>query len=272
MFKIIGKENLASNIRLLKIYAPQIAKKAKPGQFVVLMPDENSERIPLTLADWDREESTITLIFQEVGFTTKKLAKLSIGDCISHILGPLGKPTEIKFFGRIILIGGGVGIAEILPLIKAFKEKNNYILTILGARTKELLILEEKIRKFSDEFYITTDDGSYGRKGFVTDILKEKLYQDKDFQLVYAIGPVLMMKEISKITNPFGIKTLVSLNPIMVDATGMCGSCRIKVRERTLFACVDGPEFDADEVDFDELQKRLSLFKDEEKLINSYGA
>ena len=270
MFKIIDKEDLAKDVTQILVEAPQVAKKAKAGQFVVVVIDEKSERIPLTLADWDKAGGTITLIFQEVGFTTKKLGTLNEGDYIQHILGPLGHPTEIKKLGTVICIGGGVGIAEVYPISRALKEAGNRVLGIIGSRSKELLILEDKMQNICDELFITTDDGSYGRKGFVTDALKElfevveksthTMYPD----LVYCVGPLPMMKAVSELTRSYKIKTIVSLNPIMVDATGMCGSCRCTVGGKTVFGCVDGPDFDAHQVDFDELEKRLNLFKNQE--------
>ena len=290
--KIIDKEDLAKEITKIIVEAPVIAQKAKAGQFVVLVVDEKGERIPLTLADWDREKGTITLIFQKVGFSTKKLGMLNPGDNIEHILGPLGHPTEInpvrdtksiemqnkisngvKNFGEIFCIGGGIGIAEVYPVSRAFKEAGNRIMGIIGARSKDLLILEDKMQKVCDELFITTDDGSYGRAGFVTDVLKEllevveKSTHTKYPALVYAIGPVPMMKAVSELTRNYGIKTIVSLNPIMVDATGMCGSCRCTVAGKSVFGCVDGPDFDAHQVDFEQLQARINLFKEQENNI-----
>lgn len=270
--KIIRKEILAqvNNIRiiLLEIFAPEISCKAKAGQFVVLMVKEEGERIPLTIVDKDIEKGTIALIFQEVGLTTKLLGRLNTGDSLYALVGPLGNPTEIEKYGKIILIGGGVGIAEIYPVAKALKEKENYITIILGARTKDLLILEEQLRKISDDFYITTDDGTYGSKGFVSDVLKDLLDSKPiEYKLVYAVGPIPMMKKISEITRPYSIKTVVSLNALMVDGTGMCGCCRVTVAGKTRFSCVDGPEFDAHLVDWEELQKRNRIYEDKEKHI-----
>ncbi len=273
MFRILHKQELAKEVTQIIVEAPQVAKKAQAGQFAVVVIDENSERVPLTLADWDKTKGTITLIFQKVGFTTKKLGALNAGDSIQHILGPLGHPTEIIKVGTVICIGGGVGIAEVYPVSHAFKEAGNRVLGIIGARSKELLILEDRMREVSDELFITTDDGSYGRRGFVTDALKElfevieKSTHTKYPELVYCIGPVLMMKAVSELTFGYKIKTIVSVNPIMVDATGMCGSCRCTVGGKTVFGCVDGPDFDGHQVDFDELEKRLRLFKSEEEKI-----
>jgi ferredoxin/flavodoxin---NADP+ reductase len=273
MFKIVEKKELAKDIIELKVEAPVIAAKALAGQFVVLIVDEKGERIPLTLADWDKNAGTITVIFQKVGFTTNKLAALNIGDKIEHLLGPLGHPTEIKIFGEVYCIGGGVGIAEVYPVSRAFKEAGNRIIGIIGARTKEFLILEDKMRSVCDELFVTTDDGSYAKKGFVTDVLKdlfaviEKSTHTKYPNLVYCIGPVPMMKAVSELTKQYGVKTIVSLNPIMVDATGMCGACRCTVDGKTVFGCVEGPDFDGHKVDFDELSKRLKLFEAEEKKV-----
>ncbi len=273
MFEVIDKQELAKDINKITVEAPLIAKKAKAGQFVVVIVDEKGERIPLTLADWDKDKGTISLIFQEVGYTTKKLGTLDIADKI-HILGPLGHPTETKNIGTVVCIGGGVGIAEVYPVSRAFKEAGNRILGIIGARAKDLIILENQMRQVCDELFITTDDGSYGKKGFVIDVLKElfsvieKSIHTKYPDLVYAIGPVAMMKAVSGVTKEYNIKTIVSLNPIMVDATGMCGSCRCSVNGKTVFGCVDGPDFDAHKVDFDELQARLNLFKGQEDQLN----
>lgn len=273
MFKIIEKQEITKDITTITIEAPLIAQKTKAGQFVVLLIDEKGERIPLTLADWDKDKGTITLIFQKVGFTTKRLGGLNIGDNIEHILGPLGNPTEIKRWGEVYCIGGGVGIAEVYPVSRAFKEAGNRVTGIIGARSKDLIILEEQMRKICAELFITTDDGSYGKKGKVADVLKElfsvieKSTHTKFPELVYAIGPVMMMKAISELTRAYQIKTIVSLNPIIVDATGMCGSCRLTVAGHTVFGCVDGPDFDAHSIDFDELQKRLKLFENQEAEI-----
>jgi ferredoxin--NADP+ reductase len=270
MFQIIAKQELAKDVIEIIVEAPVIAQKARAGQFTVLVLDEKAERIPLTLADWDKDKGTITLIFQKVGFSTKKLGALSTGDSIAHILGPLGHQTEVKKLGTVYCIGGGVGIAELYPVARAFKEAGNRVIGIIGSRSKELIILEDKMRSTTDELFITTDDGSYEKKGLVTDVLKdllgtiEKSTHTKYPDLVYAIGPVPMMKAVSQITKEYQIKTIVSVNPIMVDATGMCGSCRCTVGGKTVFGCVDGPDFDGHQLDFDELQRRLDLFKEKE--------
>lgn len=270
MFKIVNKEDLAREITKIVVEAPQIAKKAKAGQFVVLIVDEKGERIPLTLSDWDRDKGTITLIFQKVGFSTRRLAVLNPGDSLAHILGPLGHPTEVKKLGTAVCIGGGVGIAEVYPVSRAFKEAGNRMVGIIGARSRDLLILEKQMQGVCDELFVTTDDGSYSRKGFVTDVLRElfsvieQSTHTKYPELVYAIGPVVMMKVVAEFTKNYGVKTIVSLNPIMVDATGMCGSCRCTVAGKSVFGCVDGPDFDAHQVDFEELAQRLKLFKEQE--------
>ena len=275
MHRIIYKEDLAQDITRIVVEARQIAKKASAGQFVVVIVDEQGERIPLTLADWDKNKGTITLILQRVGYTTKKLGALNKGDNIQHILGPLGHPSEIKELGTVICVGGGVGIAEVYPVSRAFKAAGNRVIGIIGSRSKELIILEHEMKQACDELFITTDDGSYGRKGLVTDILKElfdaieKSTQTKYPDLIYAIGPVVMMQAVAKLTKEYKIKTIVSLNPVMVDATGMCGACRCSVGGKTVFGCVDGPDFDAHQVDFDELKKRLHLFKEQEDSLKN---
>lgn len=270
-FKIVDKQELNINTTKITVQAPLVANKARAGQFAVIVIDEAGERIPLTLAGWDSVNGTITLIFQKIGFSTKRLGALKVGDSIAHILGPLGHPTEIIVSSTVVCIGAGVGIAEVFPVSKAFKEAGNRVIGIIGARSKELLILEGQMGKISDELFISTDDGSRGHKGLVTDVLKdllktiEKSSNTRYPELVYAVGPVPMMKAVAELTRGYNIKTIVSLNPIMVDATGMCASCRCTVDGKTVYGCVDGPDFDAHKVDFDELQKRLKLFVDEEK-------
>jgi ferredoxin--NADP+ reductase len=273
--KIINKKVLSdiqdTRIVKLDIYVPHIASKARAGQFVVLMVAECGERIPLTIVGKDEKNRTITLIFQELGLTTKLLGRLNMGDSLYAITGPLGHATEIKNYGKVILVGGGVGIAEIYPLANALKEKGNHLTAILGARTKELIILEAELKAVSDELFIATDDGSYGKKGFTTDILKELLTNNKqqtaNCGLVYAVGPIPMMKKVSSVTKEFNLKTVVSLNSLMVDATGMCGGCRVTVGSEVKFTCVDGPEFDAHLIDWDELEKRNRIYEDKEKHI-----
>lgn len=275
MFRIIEKARLAKSTTRLEIKAPEIAAKAQAGQFVVVVSREDSERIPLTIADSDKKKGTITLIFQEVGFSTKELGSLDALEYVRHILGPLGTPTHIEKYGTVICIAGGVGIAEVWPVVKAMKEAGNRVLGILGARSKDLIILEDKLSGACDELFISTDDGSYGRQGFVTDSLRdllqavEKSTHTEYPALVYCVGPVVMMKAVSALTKEYHIKTIVSLNPIMVDATGMCGSCRVTVGGKIMFACVDGPEFDGHLVDFDELLKRLRSFQEKEECLNT---
>ena len=274
MFYITEKTQITQGITRLEIEAPDIAKNTLAGQFVVVVTKDTSERIPLTIADTNKPKGTITLIFQEIGFSTKELGRLKPGDEILHLLGPLGTPTHLEKYGIVICIGGGVGIAEMYPVAKAMKEEGNRVISILGARTKDLIIMEEQLHKVSDELFITTDDGSYGRKGLVTDTLKdiltsvEKSTHTQYPNLVYAVGPVVMMKAVASLTREYTIKTIVSVNPIMVDGTGMCGSCRVTVGGQTKFGCVDGPEFDGHLVDFDELQKRLNSFKEKEACVN----
>jgi ferredoxin--NADP+ reductase len=268
--KILEKTILAGlqGTRVIKllVHSPDIARKAKAGQFVVLMASEKGERIPLTIVDTDPQAGTITIILQEAGLTTVLLGKLKAGDSLFALVGPLGHATEIKNFGKVILIGGGVGIAEIYPVAKAMKEVGNHVISILGARTKDLLILENELKGVSGEFYVTTDDGSYVRKGFTTDVLGELLKKDK-YGLVYAVGPIPMMKKVSQVTADFKVKTIVSLNALMVDGTGMCGCCRVSVGGQTKFSCVDGPEFDASLVDWDGLIKRNNIYAQQEKHI-----
>lgn len=265
MNEILEKVPLVESIKLIKIKNNLIAEKAQPGQFVVIRLRETSERIPLTLQDYDREAGTINIVFQEVGKSTKELGSVKVRDVIMDVVGPLGKPTEIEKFGTVICIGGGVGTPEIYPVAKALKNEGNYVISIIGARSKDILIMEKEMRDVSDELYITTDDGTYGKKGFVTDALKEILDKGKKVERVLAVGPVVMMRAVSEMTKPYKIKTLVSLNPIMLDATGMCGVCRVEVGGETKFACVDGPEFDGHLVNYELLTQRLSTYLKEEK-------
>lgn len=270
MFKIIEKEVLAPAIKLFKVSAPEIAAKAKPGQFIILRRDEKGERIPLTIADFDREKGFLTLIFQEVGRSTNELGELEQGDSILDLVGPLGKPSEIEKFGRVICVGGGVGVAPVYPITRAMKQAGNEIISIIGARNAESLILEQEMKAVSDQLYVVTDDGSAGMKGFVTTKLQEILAEGKP-DLVVAIGPLVMMQAVSELTRPYRIKTVVSLNSIMVDGTGMCGACRVPVGEKTKFACVDGPEFDGHQVDWAIAAMRARMFADEEKkAMNGY--
>lgn len=263
-FRITEKRKLAPAANYIKVTAPDIARKAEPGQFVVVRLDETGERIPLTVADYDREAGTITLIFQEIGKTTKQLAAFRKGSKIADVIGPLGHPTEIKKYGKVICVGGGFGAATMYPIARELREAGNYLISIIGARNQSLLIYESELGEVSDELHITTDDGSKGHKGVVTDVLKDTL-KNQEIDMVFAIGPAIMMKFVALTTKPFGVKTTVSLNPIMVDGTGMCGSCRVSVGGLTHFVCVDGPEFNAHEVNFDELMARQRLYLDEEK-------
>ena len=259
--EIIDKKDLAPSIKLMKIYTPLIAKKAKPGNFIIIRIHENGERFPLTIVDNDKNNGAITIIFQEVGKSTKLLGNMNIGQKILDIVGPLGNPTNIENYGNVCCIGGGVGVACIYPIAKALKEAGNKLITIIGARNSSLLILEEELKNISDEFYVCTDDGSKGFHGFVTDMLKKLLNEKKKIDIVYAVGPAIMMKAVSEITKPYKIKTIVSLNPIMVDGTGMCGACRIEIDGETKFTCVHGPEFDGHKVNFDLLLRRLKMYE-----------
>ena len=265
MNRITSKEYLSDNVVRMDIHAPEIALKRKAGQFVVLMTDETGERIPLTIVDEDREKGTITIIYQVVGKTTTRLAEMNEGERLFSVLGPLGSPTEIENFGTSICVGGGVGIGVIYPIAKALKAAGNRVISIIGARTKDILILEEEMQKVSDELHVATDDGSYGFHGFVSTVLQNIIDGGEALDRVFAIGPVPMMRVICEVTRPYGIKTIVSLNPIMVDATGMCGACRVSVGGKTQFACVDGPEFDGHQVDFNLLMSRLRMYTDQEK-------
>ncbi|HEY9206515.1 MAG TPA: sulfide/dihydroorotate dehydrogenase-like FAD/NAD-binding protein [Candidatus Methanoperedens sp.] len=264
-FKILKKEELVPTIHLMDISAPRIAKKARPGQFVILKIDENGERIPLTIADFDRKKGIITTIFMVVGKTTMQLSDLKAGDEIQDFIGPLGNPAHIENEGTILLVGGGVGVAPIFPQARAFREAGNRVISIIGARSANLLLWEDRMREVSDELYITTDDGTKGHHGFVTDIVKKILESNEKVNRIVAIGPPVMMRSVAGVTRPFNVKTIVSLNSIMVDGTGMCGACRVLVGNETKFACVDGPEFDAHLVDFTLLMNRLAMYQPEEK-------
>ncbi|MDR1941767.1 MAG: sulfide/dihydroorotate dehydrogenase-like FAD/NAD-binding protein [Endomicrobium sp.] len=265
MFKILSKKEIANNIRSFEIQAPDIAKRAKAGQFVILRINDNGERIPLTIAGADLSAGSVRIIVQEAGKTTAALCQMKEGDYIKDFVGPLGHATEIKNYGTVAAVAGGVGTAEVLPVIKALKEEGNKVITIVGARCEDLLILRDEIEAASDELLIATDDGSCGRKGFVTDVLRD-VVEKEAVNVVYAIGPVPMMKAVANLTKEKNIKTMVSLNPIMVDGTGMCGACRVSVDGEIKFACVEGPEFDAHKVNWEELISRLAVFKDLEKI------
>ncbi len=265
MYKILLREDLVPNVHLYKIEAPAVAKKAQPGQFIVIRIDEKGERIPLTVADWDREEGSVTIVVMEVGTTTQRLARLGTGDSIADFVGPLGLPTHIDNYGTVVCVAGGFAVAPIKPIARALKQAGNKVISIMGARNKGLLFWENELRSASNQLIVTTDDGSYGRKGLVTEPLKELLESNEKIDLVVAIGPSIMMKFCAKTTEPFGVKTMVSLNPIMVDGTGMCGACRVSVGGVTRFVCIDGPDFDGHQVDWDLLFARQRIYLDEEK-------
>ena len=263
MYKILDKRVLNSEVTALTIEAPFIAKKVQPGQFVIIRINEKGERVPLTVADFNREKGTVTIIFQAIGFSTKKLAQFNIGDSISDCVGPLGVPTEFGNPKKAIVIGGGVGCAIAYPQAKALYNMGVDTTVIAGFRNKDIVILEDEMKVVSNKLYITTDDGSYGQQGFVTNVLADLISKDT-YDLVIAIGPVPMMKFVAKTTEEQKIKTIVSLNPIMIDGTGMCGGCRVTVGGETKFACVDGPDFDGHLVDFDELMRRNGFYRGEE--------
>lgn len=267
MYKILKKEVLSDVTKLMEVQAPHVARKAKAGQFVIVRIDEYGERIPLTIADYNRESGTITIIFQEVGKSTMHLGKLKPGDGLSTFTGPLGHPTEIENYGTVVCIGGGVGIAPIYPIARSLKETGNNVICIIGARNKSLLFWEDRMRAVSDELTVCTDDGSYGRKSLVTEPLKELLeMKDRKIARVWAIGPAIMMKFVTLTTKPYNVPTLVSLNTIMIDGTGMCGGCRVLLDEGARFVCVDGPEFDGHKVNWDSLLSRLQFYREEERL------
>ena len=272
MYKIVRKKELNASVTLMDIEAPFIARKAKAGQFIIFRVDEMSERVPLTIAGCDREKGTVTIIFQKVGFSTIALGKLNEGDYIRDFVGPPGKPTPVEGKKKVCVVGGGVGCAIALPSAAGFKEAGAEVTVIIGFRSKDIVILEEEFKAVADRLILMTDDGSYGRHGLVTQPLKEMLEAGEVFDEVLAIGPVPMMKFVSLTTLPYGIHTSVSLNPIMVDGTGMCGGCRVTVGGETKFACVDGPEFDGHKVDFAELMKRNSVYRDREAEVTQTHA
>ena len=265
MFRIVSKESLNPTVSKMVVYAPAIAKKAQPGQFIILRVDEEGERIPLTIADYDANEGTVTIIYQIVGSTTKKLDAKKEGEYISDFVGPLGKPTETEGIKKVAVIGGGVGCAIALPVAKKFHELGAEVHSVVGFRNKDLVILSEEFNASSDKYIIMTDDGSIGEKGLVTDVLRKLIERGEQYDEVIAIGPLIMMKFVCKLTKEFGIKTTVSMNPIMIDGTGMCGGCRLTVGGKVKFACVDGPDFDGHEVDFDEAMERGSMYRDFER-------
>ncbi|MEW6171631.1 MAG: sulfide/dihydroorotate dehydrogenase-like FAD/NAD-binding protein [Bacillota bacterium] len=266
MNKIVRKTPLAPSVNLIEVENPLIARKAQPGQFIILRVHENGERIPLTISDYDREKGTVTLIFQEIGKTTTMLGRLQEGDCIRDLVGPLGKPTDLDNLGRVVVIGGGLGTALVFSQVKEMHKKGTGVDVIIGARNESLIILEEEIKPYCKNLYIATDDGSRGHKGFVTDLLKKLIEDGNKYDRAIAVGPLIMMKVVSNLTRQYGVPTMVSMNPIMIDGTGMCGGCRLTVGGETKFACVDGPEFDGHLVDFDQVIKRTGMYQEEEKV------
>lgn len=269
MYKILKKHDFSDTTFLWEVYAPEIAKAAYAGQFLIVRIREGAERIPLTIADFDRERGTLTIVVQVVGRSTKEMMTLPEGAEIQDICGPLGKASHIEKKNKVILVGGGLGVAPVFPQLRAYKEAGSYTVSIIGFRSKDLIFWEDRFKKYSDELIITTDDGSFGRKGLVSEPLKELLEADKDkgeIEEVVAIGPMIMMKVVAGVTRPYGVKTIVSLNTIMVDGMGMCGGCRVSIGGKDKFACVDGPDFDAHEVDWDILMKRQVRYERQEKL------
>ena len=267
MFEIVQREEMAQGTIVSNwVKAPKIAQKAKPGQFVILRANEKGERIPMTMADTDPAKGLINIIYMVVGKSTALFKTLKVGDTYMDVIGPLGQPTHLEKVGKVVCVGGGTGIAVLHPITRGLKQIGNHVISIIGARSKDLLIMEDRMKAVSNELYVCTDDGSYGHHGFVTDMLKKVLEENKDVSLAVCIGPVPMMKFCAKMTKEFGVKTLVSLNPIMLDGTGMCGCCRVQVGGKMQFACVDGPEFDGHEVDFEELTLRLRSYLPEEKV------
>ena len=265
MFTIKKKISLSHDVHWMDIDAPYIARKTQPGQFVIVRIGDTGERIPLTIADSDRDAGQVTLVFQEVGKSTMVMGGLKQGDKIDDVVGPLGVPSHIEKLGLVVCIGGGIGIAPVHPIARGYKEAGSRVISVLGARTKDLLIMEDEMVKASSEVRVCTDDGSYGQKGFVTNVLEDLVEEGAPIDVIVAIGPVPMMEAVCKLTKPYGIKTVVSLNPIMVDGTGMCGACRVTVGGEVKFACVDGPDFDGHEVDFAELRLRQRMYLKEER-------
>ena len=271
MFTIRKKECLSSGIYRYEIEAPRLARKTQPGQFVILRTDERGERIPLTVADFDQDKGSITLIFQVVGASTELLARMEEGDALLDLVGPLGQPSHIVAgIGTVVCVGGGIGIAPVYPIARGMKGAGNRVISILGAKSRDILIMEEEMRAASDEVLVTTNDGSYGIEGFVTTALTQLFERGKKIDLIYAIGPVVMMKNVVETARPWGVKTIVSLNPVMVDGTGMCGGCRVEVGGKTKFACVDGPEFDGAVVDFAQLSARQGMYREMEAAARAH--
>ena len=265
MYKIVRKKELNPTVTLMEVEAPFVAKKAKAGQFIIFRIDEQGERVPLTIAGYDREKGTVTIIFQKVGFSTIALGELNEGDYIRDFVGPLGKPSEVEGKKKVCVIGGGVGCAIALPSAAAFKEAGAEVTVIVGFRSKDIVILEDEFRAVCNDLILCTDDGSYGKKGFVTNALQELIDAGRNYDAVIAIGPVPMMKFVCKVTEPYNLKTIVSLNPIMIDGTGMCGGCRVTVGGKIRYACVEGPDFDGHQVDFDELMRRNGTYREYEQ-------
>ena len=271
MFTIRNKECLSSGIYRYEIEAPRLARKTQPGQFVILRTDERGERIPLTVADFDQDKGNITLIFQVVGASTELLARMEEGDALLDLVGPLGQPSHIAAgIGTVVCVGGGIGIAPVYPIARGMKGAGNRVISILGAKSRDILIMEEEMRAASDEVLVTTNDGSYGIEGFVTTALTQLFERGEKINLIYAIGPVVMMKNVVETARPWGVKTIVSLNPVMVDGTGMCGGCRVEVGGKTKFACVDGPEFDGAVVDFAQLSARQGMYREMEAAARAH--
>jgi ferredoxin--NADP+ reductase len=266
MYRIVSKQSLSESIKMMVVDAPHVVRNAKPGQFVIVIARENGERVPLTIADFDRNSGEITLIFQEVGKSTIDMGTMEPGDSLFSVAGPLGHPTEIESLGTVVCVAGGVGIAPMFPIARGLREAGNHLITIIGARNRDLLFWEDRMREVSNELIVCTDDGSVDRKALVTEPLKELLQErSSEIAKVWAIGPTIMMKFVSQTTEPFGVPTVVSLNSIMIDGTGMCGGCRVAMRGEAKFVCVDGPEFDGHQVDWNNLMSRLQFYRSEEK-------
>lgn len=270
-YRVLKREKLSDTIALLEIEAPLVVRNARAGQFVIVRPTSSSERIPLTISDMDLERGSISIIVQEVGRTTSELCALKEGDCVSDVVGPLGKPSEIENYGTAVCIGGGVGIAFLRPIVKALRDAGNRVVTILGARDRSLLILEDEMRELSNELHVSTDNGTYGRHGLVTDVLNDLIADGDKIDVVFAIGPLPMMRAVSEATRPHEIRTIVSLDPIMIDGTGMCGGCRVTVGGESKFTCVDGPDFDGHLVDWEELRARKAAYAEHEKAHRAAG-
>lgn len=265
MYKIIEKKVLSKDIKLLGVVAPHVTFNAKAGNFIIVIPDEKGERIPLTIYDWNKEKGILYMVFQEIGLSTIKLGKLNVGDDVFAVAGPFGHYFHSEKYGNTVVVGGGVGVPAIYPIARQLRQDGNKVTSIIGYRTKEMVVLEDEMREVSDELKIATNDGSHGQKGFVTDVLQQMIDKGDKIDLVVAVGPVVMMKAVSDLTKKYGLKTIVSLNAMMVDATGMCGGCRVTVGGEVKFSCVDGPDFDGHKVDFEQLTSRLAAYKDEEK-------